>query len=89
MCSELDQERKARYAIKQKLKGNIYLLPETPKTWHTPPKTRMQVLLFKDGAVQRVCRGMIDPLMLNRARERLRFWFFHLEVLALRYAADR
>lgn len=37
-----------------------------------------------------MCRGMIDPLMLNRARERLRLWFFHLEVLAFgKDAADR
>lgn len=50
LCSELDRERKARYAIQHKLKGNADLPPlkKTPQKEpvNTLPRINMQVFLF-------------------------------------------
>lgn len=43
LCSELDQERKARYAIQQKLKGNIYPPPKKTKTKHNQHTPQIQI----------------------------------------------
>lgn len=59
LCNELDQERKARYAIQQKLKGNLEIqatIHYHPLKWNEKDfftlfkenyKRNMQVLLFK------------------------------------------
>lgn len=76
LCSQLDQETKARYAIQQKLKGNLIQFQNQVRTGEPNQKknktksyllpTNMQVLLSKKKKKRKVLCGRCD-VQLTRA----------------------